>query len=654
MCGIAGYSASPGVMRPPEMLQTVCNSLFHRGPDDSGIFEDATLGIGLVHARLSILDLSTFGHQPMFSEDKKVALVFNGEIYNFRELRAELAATGHIFQGHSDTEVLLHLYLDLRKRGGDFASTLRRLNGIFAFAIWDVERDELLLVRDALGVKPLYYSEEVGQFAFASEIKALLHLLNTACSLDLKALYSYMTFLWCPGDATLASNIRKLGPGEFLSVRKGVIQERGIWYRLPAFSFYESEMDEYAAIEGTVEHLRAAVHRQLVSDVPVGAFLSGGLDSSSVVAFARELNPDIRCFTIELHGGADAGITDDLPYARRIAKYLGVPLEIVRTNSEYLAEELANMVSQLDEPLADPAPLNVLFISRLARECGIKVLLSGVGGDDLFTGYRRHRAVLLERYWDWLPVRARQTLASVAASFNQNSVWGRQLRKAFDGAALQGDVRLINYFAWSQRNDLLALYTPEFRAAVTEVEAAKPMLDFISNLPNNLTPLERMLVLEQRFFLADHNLIYTDKMSMAVGVEVRVPFLDLELVEFAQQIPIYFKQRGGESKWVLKKAMEPFLPKDVIYRRKTGFGLPLRRWMRFELRDLISDVLGVTSLRRRGLFDSIAVQKLIAANDAGRIDASYTLLSLMCIELWCRQFMDKIGERQPHYQEGFS
>jgi len=400
-------------------------------------------------------------------------------------------------------------------------------------------------------------------------------------------------------------------------------------------------MGESVAVSGTLQHVRAAVHRQMVADVPVGAFLSGGLDSSSVVAFARERNPDIRCFTIESAGGAEAGAADDLPYARRVAKHLGVPLEVVRVDAVRMAEDLAGMVAQLDEPLADPAPLNVLYISRMARECGMKVLLSGAGGDDLFTGYRRHRAMVEEHYWDWLPRPMRRGLAGLAGSLDQRWVWGRRLRKAFDGAALEGDARLVNYFAWSRRDDLLALYTPEFRAAVGEAEAGAPMLDFLAELPADLAPLERMLALEQRFFLADHNLTYTDKMSMAAGVEVRVPFLDLELVEFAQRIPICFKQHGGVGKWVLKKAMEPYLPREVIYRPKSGFGAPLRRWMRFELRELLGDVLGEASLRRRGLFDPIAVQKMIAANDAGRVDASYTLLSLLCIELWCRRFMDE-------------
>ena len=299
------------------------------------------------------------------------------------------------------------------------------------------------------------------------------------------------------------------------------------------------------------------------------------------------------------------------------------------------------MVMQLDEPLADPAPLNVLYISRLAREQGIKVLLSGAGGDDLFTGYRRHHALLLEKWWRWLPRGLRIGLEKATSRFDQRHAWARRLAKLFNGASLDGDASIANYFLWAREADLLALYTPEVRAQLREVQALEPLVDFLASAPQGLSRLERMLLLEQRFFLADHNLTYTDKMSMAVGVEARVPFLDLDLVEFAARIPPAYKQRGGMGKWVLKKAMEPYLPRDVIYRPKTGFGAPLRRWMRHELRELLGDLLSEESLKRRGVFDPAAVQRMIAANDAGRMDASYTLLSLLCIEIWCRNFIDQ-------------
>jgi asparagine synthase (glutamine-hydrolysing) len=499
----------------------------------------------------------------------------------------------------------------------------------------------LLIARDALGVKPLYYAALKERFVFASEIKALMHLAPEVRELDIAALHRYLSFLWCPGEGTPLKAVRKLLPGEAMWVRAGQIERRWAWYQLPVVRGLFADLDEKAAVAGTASLVRQAVQRQMVADVPVGAFLSGGLDSSAIVAFARERNPSIHCFTIEMVGGQDAGVTDDLPYARKVAHHLGVPLEVVSIDAGRMAGDLERMVAQLDEPLGDPAPLNVLYISEMARKQGMKVLLSGAGGDDLFTGYRRHRVLQAECYWAWLPPTVLRGLATASAGLDQRRAWSRRLGKLFSGAALKGDQRLVEYFRWGREADLLALYTPETRRVLSEDLAATPMLDFLNKLPASVGSLDRMLALEQRFFLPDHNLTYTDKMSMAAGVEVRVPFLDLDLVAFANRIPPRLKQRGGEGKWVLKKAMEPYLPHEVIYRPKSGFGAPLRQWMRHDLRELLGELLSVDSVTRRGLFDPAAIQRLIAANDGGKVDASYTLLSLLCIEIWCRTYLDR-------------
>ncbi len=629
MCGIIGIYGGH-----LDRLAAANELLQHRGPDDSGVFADQALGVGLAHRRLSIVDLSPMGHQPMVGADGGVVLVFNGEIYNFRELRSELEKQGYTFRGHSDTEVLLNLYL------AEGESMLTRLNGIFAIALWDKRKKSLLLARDALGVKPLYYAALDGHFAFASEIKALLHLLPEARELDAAALHRYISFLWCPGDGTPLKAVRKLCPGGAMWVRDGQIERHWKWYSLPAVRGIIADLDEAAALQGTVIHLRQAVHRQMVADVPVGAFLSGGLDSSSVAHFAQEKDPNLHCFTIDVAGDLEDGETDDLPYARKVAKYLGLSLDIIKIDVNRMAADLETMVAQLDEPLADPAPLNVLYISQLARSKGIKVLLSGTGGDDLFTGYRRHRALQAEHFWNWLPQYARSGLSEIGGHLDQRRTWSRRLSKLFSGAGLDKDARMVNYFSWAREADLFSLYTPDFRRLLGTALTGAPMLEFLQSLDANVEPMERMLALEQRFFLADHNLIYTDKMSMAAGVEVRVPFLDLDLVEFAARIPSGMKQRGSEGKWVLKKAMEPYLPHDVIYRPKTGFGAPLRHWMQHNLSELIGDLMSVDSLKRRGLFEPAAVQQLIKSNFEGQVDASYTLLSLMCIEIWCRRFVD--------------
>ena len=636
MCGILGYSGSFN----PAVLDAGLHTIAHRGPDDSGVFVDRASGTGLGHVRLSILDLSALGRQPMRSENETAVIVFNGEIYNFRELRAELETKGHVFRGHSDTEVLSALYQARGER------MLDALDGIFAFAIYDRAEQSLLLACDAMAVKPLYFTEGQKGFGFASELKALPVCTDSAVALDVTALYRYLGFLWSPGGATPLKGVSRLGPGEALRVKNGRVLRRWRW---AASTWSDSSVmpAPAAAIEQVQAALRTAVQRQMVADVPVGAFLSGGLDSSAVVAMAKEISPGMDCFTIDT-GAADAGVTDDLPYARRVAKHLGVELHEIRVDSARMAADLEQMVWHLDEPLADPAPLNVLYISRLARQHGMKVLLSGAGGDDLFTGYRRHRALLFERYWAWLPTSARAALRRISGGLGRSGASGRRAAKAFAYADWPEAQRLTGYFLWAAPGQLASLFAPEHRAALTREAMIAPLENYLATLPAGLPPLQRLLALEQRFFLADHNLLYTDKMAMATGVEVRVPFLDNDLVRLANTLPSGIKQRGAEGKWILKKAMEPFLPHDVIYRPKSGFGAPLRRWMRHELRELLGDLLSADSLKRRGLFDPRAVQQLITRNEREQVDGAYTLLSLLCIEIWCRTFLDS---RPPIYKE---
>jgi len=630
MCGIVGtWGGNLSNLKAANQLLT------HRGPDDGGIYKDDKLNIGLGHRRLSIIDASSSGHQPMYSNDGKTILVFNGEIYNYKELRSELQRKGFVFQGKSDTEVLLNLYLSEGKE------MLSKLNGIFAFAILDTSSESLFVARDALGVKPLYYSTKDNIFSFSSEMKALLKLTLNTKELDAESINRYLSFLWCPGDGTPLESVKKLLPGEAIIVKNGCITDKWLWYKLPILNNIKKSLGKNQAISGVTKYLRQGVHRQMVADVPLGAFLSGGLDSSAIVAFAKEINPNIRCFSIETKGKQDDGVIDDLPYAKRVAKHLNVPLEVVSIESHRVANDLENMIAQLDEPLADPAALNVFYISQLAKEQGIKVLLSGAGGDDLFTGYRRHYALQLERYWGWLPKIFRTGLESITRNLNTNNSINRRIVKMFNGAGLNSEDRLINYFRWSNDTLLQSLYSPEFRQQLLGSNSNQIMQDFIEPILVDSSPLDQMLALEQRFFLADHNLNYTDKMSMAAGVEVRVPFLDLDLVDFSAKIPNNFKQRNSVGKWVLKKAMEPYLPRDIIYRPKTGFGAPVRTWIQNDLKEIMRDLLSIDSINRRGLFSATNVEMLIIDNNQGKVDASYTLFSLLCVEIWCREYLDK-------------
>ena len=630
MCGIIGVS---GDFLEADLVDAT-SKLNHRGPDDSGTYFNQSDLIGFGHTRLAILDLSSFGHQPMLSNDDNVILIFNGEIYNFHDLKITLEKKGYLFKGTSDTEVVLNMYLEY---GIDFLSML---NGIFAIAIFDRRTKNLYLARDALGIKPLYYFLNDSLFSFSSEIKALLHLIPDDLKIDHDAIQMYLTFLWCPGEGTPAKEIRKVLPGEYLIIKSAKIVKRVPWYKLPQ----TKNNKKFTNIEETVKEvqlgLAKAVERQLISDVPVGAFLSGGLDSSAIVALAKQSVPNIQCFTIDPIGGSDDDIAEDLPYAREVAKHLNVDLEVVKIDSYNLANDLEEMIWQLDEPLADPAPLNVLYISRLARERGMKVLLSGSGGDDIFTGYRRHLAVRYENLWSWLPQKARKGLEDISISLNQEKTFGRRVSKLFNNAGSSGDERLASYFAWARRTDLEPLFSKNMKLEIESKNANQPMLDFLDNIDVGVSPIDKMLCLEQRFFLADHNLTYTDKMSMAAGIEVRVPFLDLDLIELAAKIPDKYKQRGRHGKWILKKAMEPYLPKQVIYRPKTGFGAPLRRWIKNDLREMVDDLLSEKSIKNRGLFDFKNVSKLISDNDLGNRDLSYTIFSLLCIEIWCRKFID--------------
>ena len=648
MCGIVGFQGR----FESTLLTAMSDAVAHRGPDGAGArllgASDAPTGLG--HRRLAIIDLSTAGLQPMALETPTgaITVVFNGEIYNYRELRSALRDAGHVFRSESDTEVLLHAY---QQYG---LGVLDRLNGIFAFALHDgrssdrpsgVERDTLFLARDHLGVKPLYHSTTSSGFLFASEIKALLCSREVERRIDPLALHEMLAYLWTPAPRTMFESVRKLEPGCALLVSGGRIARHWRFYEIP----YDGQVESGTRAElasRLADALSTAVTRQMVADVPVGAFLSGGLDSSAVVAMMRRAAGDrpLTCFTISLAGstGVDAdGAAADLPYARRVAKHLGVDLVEIEMRPETI-RRLPELVRLLDEPQADPAPINALLIAEQARERRIPVLLSGAGGDDLLSGYRRHHALRLERFWSWLPSPARgglEALARVAPFQRQPAM--RRLAKMFAHARSDADRRLVSYYFWS--NDALraSLYTQDFSARLAGADVAAPLLESLSRIPREHDPLQRMLYLDTKHFLADHNLNYTDRAGMAVGVEVRVPFLDLDLVRFATRIPPGYKQRGKVGKALFKQSMEPYLPRDVIYRPKTGFGAPLRRWLREELRPMVDETLDPQSLRHRGFFDPAAVRKLVEDDRRGTVDGAYTVFALMCFELWCREFVDR-------------
>lgn len=628
MCGIAGFLGR----FDPDLLSRMGDRIAHRGPDDVGIMADSTAGIGLVHRRLSIVDPSSAGHQPMRDASGRYVICYNGELYNAPELRNGMAGEGATFRGHSDTEVLLEF---IARRG---LGQLHQLNGIFAFALWDTYERLLHLVRDGMGVKPLYVTHTAKGMAFASELKALLALDDLSDELDPIAATAYLSYLYSPGERTMLKAVKKLEPGTCVTYSDGRKVDEQSFYRLP-FPVPVTGNDA-ELIQSTRDALDHAVERQMLADVEIGAFLSGGLDSSAIVASLRRQQPDrrLRCFTINYTAGPgdEAEMISDLPYARAAARHLGVELIEVQVDGS-MAQSFEQLIYMLDEPQADPAALNNFFIARSARDLGIKVLLSGAGGDDLFTGYRRHQAANLDAYVGHIPQALRRAVAAMALKLPVSGGTTRRIRKALSGIGASETDRVMRLFEW---------LAPEHASTLLNdgddsiAQAARQPFAEAAADPRLMSAVERALRLDQRFFLTDHNLNYTDKTGMAVGVEIRVPFLDPDLMAWAARIPLSAKIRKGQTKWVLRQAMEPRLPHDIIYRPKTGFGVPLRAWMRRELKPLMDETLSPAVIEARGLFSAKGVAQLRKATDEGTIDGSYPLLGVASIELWCRHFID--------------
>lgn len=632
MCGIVGYSGD----LTSEILKKMSFQISHRGPDDHGIWFDDNEGVGLAHRRLSIIDISAAGKQPMVDNNDFAVISFNGEIYNYVELRKELIAKGYRFRNTTDTEVILCLYLEYGE------NLLSKLNGIFSFAIWDKRKKILFLARDGMGVKPLYYTINRSFFAFASELKSLLEIPNIQKDINSDAIHNYVSYLWSPAPNTMISSIKKLEPGNALIIKNGEIKKKWQFYEIP----YNIGIDLTRSLPDTIEmldeKLRQAVERQMVADVPVGTFLSGGLDSTAITKYACDIHNDVQSFTIGFMDNlvSKEGFADDLPYAKKAASHLNVDLNIVSVNSDII-NKLNFMIYHLDEPQADPAPLNLYYICKLAKEKGIKVLLSGAGGDDIFTGYRRHYALQKEKYWSWMPQMVRETLKNSTEYLPTSSPHLRRIKKAFSYADLSGDERIASYFHWIKPSLQNKLYSDDFKNTINGRAFSEPLMKTLSAMSHNTDPLNKMLFLEAKHFLADHNLNYTDKLSMATGIEVRVPFLDPDLVSFAYSLPLNYKQNGRVGKWIFKKTMEKYLPESIIYRPKAGFGAPMRGWINNELLPIVNDILSKESLEKRGIFNYKEVQKMILLNRNNKIDATYPIFSLLCIELWFRIFIDK-------------
>lgn len=634
MCGIAGFVGN----FQEDSLSQMGRAIAHRGPDGYGIFFRSADGVGLVHRRLAIIDVSSAGLQPMWSADKRYIIVFNGEIYNFRDLRRRLEAKGRIFHSGSDTEVLLEGF-------GEWGEdVLGMLIGMFAFAIWDTHEKRLFVARDSFGVKPLYLHCSDKGFAFASELKALCCVGAIESGIDPVALAQYVMFMYSTGSRTPLKAVKKMKPGHAMWIGANGSVIRTWRFEVPATYTEDNMLSLEEWIAEIVSRLDQAVGRQMVADVPVGTFLSGGLDSSIITCFARQygLSGRLKSYTIgfeKAHANRE-GVAEDLPYARRVAQHIGVDLTIVRSRP-VIAGDWEQAIYHLDEPQGDPAVVNALAIARNARADGIKVLLSGAGGDDLFSGYRRHLAISMEHYLTRMPKGIRTFLEKIAQLPSKRVAWTRRIGRATQDISLDENSRLIGYFAWIRLKNCISAFSKELRPLINLEEFYEEMLMTLGDLPVGTSPLNRMLHLDMKYFLPDHNLNYTDKMSMAAGVEVRVPFLDPGLATLAARIPVRYKQNGMVGKWILKRAAQPYLPSEVIYRPKSGFGAPLRAWMEGELKDYVRDSLSDATINKRGVFDATEIAEMVSRNNTGTEDCAYPLFAMMSIEAWFRVFYDE-------------
>jgi len=638
MCGICGYVGD----HRPELLEPMHRAMTHRGPDDFGVWTDPAGPVGLGHRRLSIIDLSPAGHQPMTNEDGTLWLTYNGEIYNFPELRDELIAKGHQFRGRSDSEILVHLY---EEHGPDF---VQRLNGIFAFGLWDAKRRRLLLARDHAGIKPLYYWHDGRRLFFASEIKALCRIPELPRALNERALPEYLTFLWVPGEETMLKAIRKIEPGHYLTWTDGRIETKQ-WFTLP----YEPDdsVSEQEWIDRVRQTFTETTRRQMVSDVPLGAFLSGGTDSTAIVTCMRRCFPDhpITCYTFRLDPGDTQReqFEEDYPFAKRVAGLLNVTLKEfdLRPN---VVDLLPRMAYVNDEPDADPTFFPSYLISQYARADGTTVLLSGMGGDEIFFGYRSHRALRFIERLRWLPRSILSPALAVAAGVSGKLIGAgnaiprrlRRFRRALDADGVE---RFLQLSDWSSPVIREQLYDPRLASRI-DVSAAAPasLRKYHDNFIGRGELNRRSHILIQTF-LAAHNFMYTDKSSMAHSIEVRVPFLDVELMRLAARIPERYKLRGQTTKYLLKRFLEPEIPQDIIHRSKTGFGPPLRKWIAFDLDHVIHDLLSRKRIEQRGLFNADVITTVVEDNKANRADHAYLLFALLTLEMWMQTFLDRPG-----------
>jgi len=628
MCGIAGIVSNQtgGVERAT--IHRMCQTIVHRGPDDEGIFVKDGVGLGM--RRLSIIDLAG-GHQPVFNEDGTIWIVFNGEIYNFKQLRQELEARGHHFSTHSDTEVIVHLYEDL---GVDCVDKLR---GMFAFAIYDESRRRLLLARDRLGIKPLHYALSNGRLLFGSEIKSILEAApELAAEVNPEALQQYLYFGYIPDPLTAFVGIQKLPPGHVLEFEKGEIRVRQYW-DLPQYATHTPRSEE-ECLEQLEHKLAEAVRIRMIADVPLGAMLSGGTDSSTVVALmARASSAPVKTFAI----GCQNADFNEAPYAKIVAERFGTEHHELMLQPD-VVQTVETLTHSLEEPFGDSSMLPTYYVSCLARQ-HVTVALSGDGGDELFAGYGRYGIQARRQVFERVPAGVRRWYRETLYPRLPRNMRGRKFSYNVSLPWRERYVDGISFIPAFERE--MPLLSDEFRASLRgKRDPQNVMFDHFDRAPAR-DPVSQMLYVDTKTYLTADILTKVDRMSMATSLEVRVPILDHIFLEWVTGLAPDWKLRGAKQKYILKKLAERVgVPKEVLYRRKQGFALPLAEWFRHDLKDMTLTVLLEPRSLQRGYFNPQGVRQLLAEHMEGRRDQSARIWRLLMFELWHRNWLEA-GDR---------
>ncbi len=621
MCGICGiYNAQNGEPVSAELLAHMTNSISHRGPDDSGSYLDGPIGLGF--ARLSIIDLSG-GHQPMSNETGDIWLVFNGEIWNYKELRKELLEKGHQFRTNSDTETIVHAY---EEYGVDCVA---RLHGMFGFAIWDAPRKRLLLARDRAGKKPLYYTQLNGNLLFGSEIKSLLYHPDVKRKADTQALADFLSVRYVPGPATLFANIYKVLPGHWLLYENDTLREECYW----DYTFGRTEnrpIEEY--MQGIRQHVHRAVEERMIADVPVGAFLSGGIDSSIITGIMSQLtNQPIQTFAV----GFDEEGYSELPYAKLAADHFGTEHHELVVKSSDLAAYWPLLTWHRDEPVSEPSDLGVYLVSKLARKY-VKVVLSGEGGDELFAGYPKYVVDWMARYYHILPPYIRDNVITLLLDHLPYSM--RKLKIAARNLSQPASQRWMSWFGIFNGQLKEKILSDSIKASI-DIDSSRVFQRWLSNNPQR-DNLSSMLYLDTKIWLPDNLLMKGDKMTMAASLEARMPLLDYQLTEYAASIPSNVKVKPFKAKYLFKRTYADFLPEAILTHKKMGFNVPTGIWFREGQRDLITRLLLSERARDRGYLNDAFVASLLRDHLEGKTNYQAQLFTLASLELWFRIFID--------------